>query len=545
MTELLQADKRRWALLAVLALASFLRVWRIWEIPPGLWYDEALYCLNALSVGRGHWPIFFMLHDHPVEPLYVYTLAAAFALFGPEVLVGRLVSAVWGTAAVALFYPVARRLMDERWALVGCAVYAVFRWPLHFSRTIFRAVTPPIFILLVLLFFFRWRERRRTSDAILCGLFLGLGFYTYISFRLVPLLIIAWWFWLAWRGELVWRRDARAMATIMITAFIVFVPLGVDFVRHPEHFSGRLDEVSMFHNRIQVELADGRTVVREVAKPVGEVMRGLAGNALAVAKMWTVRGDHVGRHNLPYEPVFDWISGILFYLGLLWAIRYALHREAAFLPLAWLLVLCAASVFSYGAPNILRMQGAIPAVVLLYLRGLVLVARGARRWVSRRLAVVVVVLLLIWFAATQLDTYFRRFAASPVVRNEFLSDTFYEPARITRLMAPTVREVWVSRDLAEHLTFRFVTQRVKNLREFVSLSDALTSSSRPAAVLVSAMTLQEEARRGDPSALLAKHKARLQREFSVLSPTSNQGAWTRLPFAYLWLLPPEFGSANH
>jgi 4-amino-4-deoxy-L-arabinose transferase-like glycosyltransferase len=527
--------------LALLALALFLRLWQIWDIPPGLWYDEALYCLNALSIGRGHWPIFFMLHDHPVEPLYVYTLAGAFALFGPTVVVGRIVSALWGTIAVALFYPIGRRLMNERWALVGCFVYAVFRWPLHFSRTIFRAVTPPVFIMLVVLFFLRWRERRRTSDAMLCGLFLGLGLYTYISFRLVPLLWLAWVVWLAWRGEIVWRRDAKALATMVITAFLVGSPLAVDFLFHPAHFSGRLDEVSMFHERIEQRRPDGRVEVHEVPKPLSQVILGLLRNAVAVSKMWTIRGDHVGRHNLPYEPVFDWVSGIIFYIGVLWAMCYAWRREAAFLPLLWLLTLLAASVFSFGAPNILRAQGAIPAVVLLYLRGLHITAAALQRWTSRRTAAAVSAILLLWFAVVQLDTYFRRFAVSPVVRNEFLTDTFYEPARAARLISSDVREVWVSRDLADHLTFQFVTYGLKNIRKYDVLGDALSSATPPAALMATTMVLQKQAQHGDPRELLARHKTRLQREFSVLAPTT-EGQWTRVPFAYLWILPIDSAS---
>lgn len=541
MTQLRKLPPReRWLLFFAVALALGLRLWKLSEIPPGLWYDEALYCLNALSIRPGHWPLFFMLHDHPVEPLYVYSLALAFSLFGAEVIVARTVSALWGTAALALFYPVARRLVGERWALAGCLVYAVFRWPLHFSRTIFRAVTPPVFVLLVVLFFLRWRRKRHMSDAILCGVFLGLGLYTYISFRLVPILFALWVAWLFWRGELVWRRDGKSLCVIAAVALLVFAPLAWDFLKHPEHFSGRLDEVTMFHNRVEVPTPDGPSEIKLVRKPGREILRGLAQNALDVAGVWTIKGDHVGRHNLPYAPIFDWVSGIVFYLGVLYSLRWGLWRESAFLPMAWLIVVSAASVFSYGAPNILRMQASIPAVVLLYLRGLVLLYEWTKSRFNRRISQILIISLLLWFSAYQLDSYFRRFASSLEVRNQFLTDTFYEPARTVRALAPDYREVWVSRDMADHLTFQFVTQGVRNIRAFERPDDAITSSPRPALLLISVPAIS--ALPDNAAAVwqrLEKTQARLLKEFRVGMPSSVGRSPTDAPFAYLWELPAE------
>jgi 4-amino-4-deoxy-L-arabinose transferase-like glycosyltransferase len=529
---------RKLAYLCIVAFAAFLRLWRIGEVPPGLWYDEALYCLNALSIGHGHWPIFFMLHDHPVEPLYVYTLAGAFSLFGASVLTARILSALWGTAAVALFYPLARRFVGERWALVGCFVYAVFRWPLHFSRTIFRAITPPVFLMLFILFFLRWRRTRHWSDAYIAGGVLGLGFYTYISFRLVPILWLMWLAWLWWRGEIVWRRDGKAIAAMAGVALLVFAPLGVDFLRHPNHFFGRVDEVTMFHDRVEVKGTDGQLQTQLVRKPLASVIAGLSKNALDVARMWTFKGDHVGRHNLPYEPVFDWISGLIFYLGLAYSVRFAHRLENAFLPLAWVVTLSAASVFSFGAPNILRMQGAIPAVVLLYVRGLMLVYDRLRAWGRRRFAQVCVAALTLWFAGYQLDSYFRRFATSLEVRNEFLTDTFYAPAVAVRQLSTDGTVIWVSKDLAEHLTFKFVTNGVRNIVPIERLDEPLTTTTRPARLLYSAMFKSEEEKRGVVvEEKLEKAQAHLEREFRVTIPQSSGAPPLQAPFAYLWTLP--------
>src|SRR5690606_28025402 len=98
----------------------------------------------------------------------------------------------------------------------------------------------------------------------------------------------------------------------------------------------------------------------------------LAENGWLVARAWFIKGDHVAKHNIPYRPVFDPATGVLFFLGLC-ICAWALVRQRSFvgvLLLTWFGGFAAASVFSFGAPNILRMQGASPVVILLMVLGL-------------------------------------------------------------------------------------------------------------------------------------------------------------------------------
>lgn len=476
--------------LAVVILAAFLRLVAIDRIPPGLWYDEAIYALDALTIGRGNWPIFFTTENHMREPLYIYSLAGFFALFGHSVATARIATALWGTATVALFFPVTRRLLGSyRWALVALLAFAVFRWHIHFSRTIFRASLPPFFILLVLLFLLRWRERRRLSDAVLAGCALGAGMYTYLSFRLVPLLVIALLGWLAVKREITWRRDAKHAGAFCAAAIVVFLPLGVDYLLHPEHFRGRTDEISMFRKKVKVTDAAGTRTV-EVAKTITEAARDIAGNALAVAKMWTIRGDHVGKHNLPYAPVLDWANGIVFYAGLLWCLLNARKELAPFVMLVWLALMCMTSVFSFGAPNILRMQGATPAVILIYVLGLRWIWGLAPATISRMTKAAVVAAMLLLFAALQLHTYFVKFPRHPAVIAEFQKETFYEPAVLALQATRQASKVYVPAELAAHPSFAFVTARQPKIAACQPAQAVPTTETLPLAVLVTPRSQQ-------------------------------------------------------
>jgi len=458
----------------LLGMAAVVRYVALGQIPPGLWYDEALYCMSALSIGDPGYPIFFMTGGHPHEPLFVYSLRAWFGLFGISVISARSCMATWGLLTVAVMWPLAQRLLGSRpWATAAVAVIAFMRWPLHFSRTIFRAGLAPLFISLTFLLFLRWRERKRAVDAILCGVVMGIGSYTYLSFRLVPVIWTLWVLWLLKRKCLSWKEDAAHLMLIVLCAVATFAPLGCDWLRHPDHFSGRTDEVSMFvtHND------DGTTT----NKTTLQVAHDIAANTVAVAGAWFVKGDHVGKHNLPLEPVFDPITGIIFLIGFLWCVRRCPKNETAFLLLIWFLILCATSVLSFGAPNILRMQGAIPPVILMFIIGLRIIYTQIHKRLGTSQARLIIGGVLVIFSCWQLDTYFRRFPKHPDVRREFLADSFIPPAQTTMqaLSSDLAKTIWVPEEIAEHTTFEFITwTRKSDVKTYTPQEKNITTDTK-------------------------------------------------------------------
>jgi len=532
-----RCSRTTWLLfLLIVGLAASLRTLWLGSIPPGLWYDEGLYTYDGYTVAHGNFPVFFDTFGHMREPLYQYSLGAFFAVFGHSTLNARLVSALWGTATVALLFPLARYIVGCRWALVACLSLAVFRWHLHFSRTIFRALLPSFFIVAVVLFFLRWRETRRTRDAACCGAVLGLGMYTYISFRLVPLIVGAGLLWMLWRREIT-RRDARGIGVMVAGALILFLPLGIDYLKNPQHFSARTDAITMFEKTVMERQADGSTTEIRVRKPLGEAARDIAGNALAIAKMWTIRGDHVARHNYPNAPVFDWANGIVFFVGMGWCLGNLRRSIFPALLLVWLFVISLASVFSFGAPNILRMQGATPAVVLIYVLGLRWMYTCLPSRVPAKLAAALVGTLLLGFAGNQLYIYFVKFSQSLQVRREFLADTFFAPADGARRAATDFSRVRVPQEMYQTPTFRFVLAGLNNVGPYTpdqSLVDLRTSGS--IALLTTLRSEQLAADKGrDLRREIRTAGGRLLQNFPVPVEDAN-GRRFHQPWAELWAI---------
>src|SRR6266581_3203777 len=99
--------------------------------------------------------------------------------------------------------------------------------------------------------------------------------------------------------------------------------------------------------------------------PERDVPAYLERNLEATLLMFHVHGDDNRRHNLSGAPMLDPITGLLFLAGLVLVAR-GKSRPIAFLLLAWVPVMLLPSLLSVeGVPHGLRSCGVLPAVALL------------------------------------------------------------------------------------------------------------------------------------------------------------------------------------
>jgi len=108
--------------------------------------DEALYSFWALQVATGRDTI--LIHS-PVDkpPLFIYTLALCFKLFGPSEVAARLPSELASVASIALLYYLARRLYGRSVAILAAVLMALSPFSILFAPTAF---TDPLMVAWVL-----------------------------------------------------------------------------------------------------------------------------------------------------------------------------------------------------------------------------------------------------------------------------------------------------------------------------------------------------------------------------------------------------------
>ncbi len=348
--------KRHLLAAVILLLAFALRLVAIAQIPPGLSHDEAYNGVTALQLlNDGQFHIFYEINKG-IEPLIIYLEALAFYAFGVGPVQMRLVNIFAGMLTVALVYPLGTRLFNRRVAWLAMTGLAISFWALFVSRLTLRAVTFPPLLMLTL--YFLWRGLTGPAPLrffALSGLAAGASMYTYLSSRFVPLLVAAIFGYQLLRGQIKRQHWLGLLIHLVIWAGLL-APLAGYYWQNAASFSERSSQVSTLPY-----LLNG-----EVGPTLDSTLRTLG--------MFTFRGDETDRYNLDARPVFDWVNGLFFYLGL-GLLLFRLRRPVkvagpAALLLLWLFLMLLPDFITDDSPHFLRTIGALPAVYLIWAIGL-------------------------------------------------------------------------------------------------------------------------------------------------------------------------------
>ena len=341
---------RHLALFALcLLIATFLRLYRIQQMPPGLFVDESNIALDALHIldGRPDSPFWVGWYETP--SLYAYYLAGLIKLGGAQVLTLKLASVIPGILAVAAMYPLAGLLFGARAALIATFLLAVSRWHVSFSRWGWNALMPPFFQLAATALLLYAFESRRALHFFLAGFTLGLGMYTYLASRLAAATMLAYVLLRIVLERGFFQRHKRGLALFGLGYALCVGPLVMTYAHSSFSFLNRTQQVSVF---------------RDIAAAAN--WSPLIDNVRVHLLMFHGRGDANPRHNVPDHPMLCPVTGALLLLGCglaLW--RWRDHRFA--LLLLWIVIALQGGILSTAreAPQAYRTLGVVPAICLL------------------------------------------------------------------------------------------------------------------------------------------------------------------------------------
>jgi hypothetical protein len=215
-------------LLAVVVLVAFSYFYQVPANPPGFYIDEASIAYNAYTIAETgkdeygeSWPLYFRAFGEYKNPVYIYILSALFRIFGPSILLARLLSATLGVTTVLLLWWLAYRLSHRSVVASFVAISAAFTpWLFENSRLVFEVALYPTLFLLFLLTLHRasQREHWNLSDSIPLIVEMVLLTYSYSIGRMfVPLLALGLLFFVT-------RNRLRAIATIWVVYSVTLIP---------------------------------------------------------------------------------------------------------------------------------------------------------------------------------------------------------------------------------------------------------------------------------------------------------------------------------
>ncbi len=409
---------RLWLLVGILIIAIFLRFYHFTTTPPGLYPDEAMDGNNAAEVAAtGHYQVFYT-EDNGREGLYVNMVAVLLQFFHAphEPYVIRLPAAIAGVLTVLGLYLLLAELFGYEIALLAAFLLATSFWHINFSRIGFRAILAPLLLTwslwLIIKAFRAISGRVATTYAIAAGIVYALGFYTYIAYRVTPLLVLLFIPFVKKYPDF-WKR----VLIFIVAAFVVAAPIGLYFVQHPGDFFGRTAQISVTNN----------------ANPIAEFAINLGKTAL----MFNVHGDYNWRQNVSGAPELFWPVGILFLLGIVlglywlyddWRKRKVPHEKESFtlfpfgllLTFAWIvLAALPAAASDEGIPHALRsILMIIPAMIFAAMGG-VWLYRLMKKYIGRNIALAIAVISIAGVAVFGYVDYFIIWAQNPNVPGAF------------------------------------------------------------------------------------------------------------------------------
>ncbi|MBN2250441.1 MAG: glycosyltransferase family 39 protein [Candidatus Altiarchaeota archaeon] len=371
---MMKAGKTQTALILILLFSIAIRAYQLEAVPPGFFTDEVIsaydaYCLLHTGCdGYGSFlPLFFRAADDYRDPIHTYSMVPFIIAFGPSVFSIRMVSVFYGTLAVLLTFILARKLFDDRTALLSALLLAISPWNYIFSRISFHAITYTPFFLSGLCLFYVWLKDRKRNYLKYSALSFGIGCYTYYPARLwIPVFFIGL-FLIHWK-EIMKRRREVIVPLVIFAVF--FAPLVYFLIFSPEKSTTRFESVSIFNEDLKKE------TMREMNSSA--FLSSYAGSDTAVyayiylknyrahlsPDFLFFKGDDNVRHSLRGFGKLHMFQLPLVFFGILLCLIRRGAREK--LLLYWLATYpMAASITFIGVPHSIRTFNAVPLFDIL------------------------------------------------------------------------------------------------------------------------------------------------------------------------------------
>jgi 4-amino-4-deoxy-L-arabinose transferase-like glycosyltransferase len=332
------------SIVGVMIAAAALRTINYLHLPYGLWIDNAMAGLHALTVLKyREFPLYFHT-NYGYEPIMPYLMTAAISFLGNTAVAIRLPGLIAGLVTLLVHARFSRVHFDRLTSLVSTAFLGFSLCHIVLSRQGFRCILMPLFALLTVHCLLKAFSGAGSRWFIYSGIWLGLSNYTYVAIRffvfVVFVVILHQW----WVHRLSFRRIIGIMARVYIPAGCIVAPLMVYFHRNPHLFSGRAVSTVIFN--------------QPGAWP------GLLHNTRQLLGMFLLAGDIQPRHNILALPALNPIEGLFFIAGLLWITRN-LKKPQYWALFSWMGVMMVPSWITEGAPSFMRLLSIFPAMALI------------------------------------------------------------------------------------------------------------------------------------------------------------------------------------
>jgi len=372
-------SKHFFVLILIIFLGAFLRIYQIASIPPGLYPDEAINGNNGWEAVETKSFRVFYPENNGREGLFINLVGIFLKIFNHHHYSIRLVSVFIGILTILGIYLLAKEIFRNNLiAIFSTFFLATSFWHLNFSRIGFRGILLPFFISFGFYLYFLAKRKKSKILWFLSGMIIGLGFHSYISYRVIVILLFVLFLKDVVKIKGFQQKDSlkklyfhffnlkiskiRPIVLAFLTnskqtlcfylifflgIFLTALPLGIYFLNHYSDFISRASGVSIFKTQ----------------NPIKAFFESLVKHLL----MFNFSGDCNFRHHLSCFPQLLNFDYLFFLVGIFALIKSKeISREIKIFVFSGFFIFLLPSVLTCeGIPHSIRSIGCIPFVYLL------------------------------------------------------------------------------------------------------------------------------------------------------------------------------------
>ncbi len=184
-----------WFLLFVLTLSFAIRFYKLTELTQFPIVDDGIWGFNAIDLLH-HWNWKIIRGDN-LGVLSVWGVTGLFKVFGPSYWSLLLFPALLSVISIPLCYFAFRQFFSTQTALIAAAFYGLGFWSAYTARTCSANNLMWVieFLVFIVLGCYLKSRNRKKGWAVLLGVLCGLGFYAYLPWLLMTLLIAVFMVW--------------------------------------------------------------------------------------------------------------------------------------------------------------------------------------------------------------------------------------------------------------------------------------------------------------------------------------------------------------
>ncbi|MDO8638367.1 MAG: glycosyltransferase family 39 protein [Candidatus Daviesbacteria bacterium] len=374
-------------LLIIILLASFLRIYKLDQVPLALNWDEAAFGYNAYTIanwGKDEWgnsfPLVFTSFRDDKHPVIVYITAVLIKVFGLSDYSARLPTALFGVFNVWLIYLLAKQLFKKKSiALFAAFFLAVSPYNIHLSRGLWESNYALFFYMCGLYLFLRALENKPKLFPISTFSF-GLSFFSVHASKIVvpPTLILL----MMLNFKKVFNNKKYFIITLLSIVILIALTLS----------DSRILGLSRIE---QTRFSNQKIMNTELYKKTHFYYAGLLEVVFIQYKLHFtpeylfISGDQNPRNSPKKFGEFYPVDAPLLVVGLIYLLMY--RSKITLIILSWLFLSPIPSSLVVGAPSgnrALFMMGSLPLIAALG-------AGSILSWFKGKLKLVVLVVMII------------------------------------------------------------------------------------------------------------------------------------------------------